>query len=58
MQSSQLRFTTLTETLPVSSLIFLISAGPIHKMGHYFVEACIRADPAGDGILTRGPGIW
>ena len=58
MQFTQRLFTTLTETLPVSSLTFLMSVMAIPRMDHCCVEAGIQRDPAGDGILTLGPGTW
>ena len=38
MQGSQQRFTILTETLPVSSLIYLMSVMAIPRTGHCSVE--------------------
>ena len=55
---SQQRFIILTETLPVSSLISLTATLNTPRMALWCVEAAGHADPAGDGMLTRGPGTW
>ena len=58
VQVSQRRFIILAETLPVSSLISLTAALPTPRMGHWYVAEGIHPDPAGDGMLTQGPGTW
>ena len=55
---SQQRFIILINTLPVSSLTSLTTAITTPRMAHFSVAAGLHADPAGDGMLTRGPGTW
>ena len=48
LQSAEIYHIILTETLPLSSLIFLTGAMAIHRMmGHWRVEACGHADYVG-----------
>ena len=56
MERFQQRFTTLIETLLVSSRICLISAGATPRMVICSVEAGRHLDPASDGIQRQGPG--